>query len=95
MAIEYLHDCIRASSGEAVGVSSTLLGDLAQGVTAESTLELWGGSEILYKAKATAHGDHYIFTIPEEITLNLHGRYFYTISDNNSSLCFRQPIYLI
>ena len=41
-------------------------------------------------------GEMWEFIIPAATTLGRYGRYFYCICDeNHSSLCFKEPIYLI
>lgn len=35
------------------------------------------------------------FRVPAEITMGLKGRYWYSIMNSDSNLCFKQPIYLV
>ena len=95
MAIEYLHDAIRASSGQDVRIAAKITDNEGAEITSACKLTLWNGNEIICETEGECVNGEWAFIIPESVTIELHGRYFYTISNNGEHLAFRQPIYLI
>lgn len=95
MALEYIYDAIRATAGEDIGISATIVDDV--GAPVES-----GCGMILYHKDGSQIGavdGYYIgeglwqFTIPASMTAGLSGRYFYCINENDATMCFKTPIY--
>lgn len=95
MAIEYLHDAIRASSGQDVKITAIITDNEGAEITSNCKLALWNGNEVIFETEGEYNDGEWTFVIPADLTINLHGRYFYAVSNNELDLSFRQPIYLI
>ena len=95
MAIEYLHDAIRASSGQEIKITAEITDNEGKDIETACKLSLWNGNEVIFETEGTCNDGEWTFVIPADLTINLHGRYFYAVSNNDLDLSFRQPIYLI
>lgn len=93
--IEYLYNAIRATSGEAVTIAAKITDDNGEIITSNSYLEIYSDVQLLETINGIYDGEMWDFSIPEETTEKLTGRYWYCIKYNDSSLCFKQPIYFI
>lgn len=93
--IEYLYDCIRATAGQEILVSAKLTNDDGSAITENCNLHLFDNKEnMLYEAPGVLTNGLWLFSIPAEVTQGRKGRHWYCIGHNESSLCFKEPIYL-
>ena len=95
--IEYLYNCIRATAGQDIVIAAQITDEEGVSITDSCGLMLHGedGLITMVDGEYTPELDMWTYTIPAEITKGLKGRYFYSISRNDSSLCFKQPLYLV
>ena len=92
--IEYLYDAIRARSGEEVTISAKIKDDEGNAIN-NSILRIWDDDKNLIVSIEGVEIDGVTnFTVSADTTKNLIGRYWYCIGDEDTSYCFRQPIYL-
>ena len=91
--IEYLYNAIRATAGEDVCVCSRITDDSGNVINNHAHLMLYDDLLLLDTVDGSFDGKYWDFVIPGEITRGLKGRYWYCICVENSSLCFKQPIY--
>lgn len=94
--IEYLYNAIRAAAGNDLAITAEITDD--NGVTIESGCKLVFHDKDRDTMLAEIAGNYvdgeWMFIIPAELTKGLSGRYWYCIRCNESSLCFKEPIYL-
>lgn len=88
--IEYLFNTIVASAGEDAVISAVVRDNFGDVVTSGAELMLYSDTSLLETIKGKFDGEAWNFTIPAG---NRKGRFFYSISVNNESLCFKQAIY--
>lgn len=93
MAIEYLYDAIRATTGEEVTISAVITDDDGAVITDSCYMTLYEGVHELTKVYGAFDGEQWSFTIPTYVTVGLHGRYFYAIGRNFNDISFKTPIY--
>lgn len=95
MALEYIYDAIRATAGEDIGISATIVDDVGNPVES-------GCGLMLHNTDGSVIGKidgYYIseglwqFTIPASMTAGLYGRYYYCVCENDTTMCFQTPIY--
>lgn len=91
--IEYIFDCIRATSGEEITIAAKLTNEDGSPITENCSL-IFSGEKEIYRATGLYMNDMWMFSIPGAITEGLHGRYWYQVAHNNSSLNFKEPVYL-
>lgn len=94
--IEYLYDCIRATSGENLVINAVITETDGTPVENNCALMLYSENEMIgsYEGKHYGRGV-WEFIIPAEITNGLSGRYYYCICERDNKLCFKQPIYFM
>ena len=92
--IEYLYDAIRASAGQPIIITADIQNNGAP-LTEGCGLILYSDSEMLCRVEGVYDSEMWSFTIPAEITEGLKGRYWYCICYDNTSLSFKEPIYLM
>lgn len=93
--IQYLHDCIRATAGEDIYICAKIV-DAFGDIVPACSISLFDDNELIVMVEGKLVDDIWEFHIPADATTNLCGRYWYSISDeNHSSLCFKEPIYLL
>lgn len=95
MAIEYLYDCIRATSGEDINICAVITDENGTNITENCYVMLYDDLMLLATINGVYNGEEWEFNIPADITSGRVGRYWYCICSNNNSLSFKQPIYLI
>lgn len=92
--VEYLYNCIRASAGQDITIISNI---------EENKVDVTEGCGFMLhidEDNAIVFGGEFkeglwYFTIPAEYTKELKGRYWYCLTKNGSTLCFKQPIYFM
>lgn len=96
--VEYLHQAIRVSKDEEITISAIIKDEDGVSVATGATLEILDGDNTV----AIVYGDYdsvndvWDFEISKEVLLELRcGRYFYTIKQDNNSLNFKQPLYVV
>lgn len=96
--VEYLHQAIRASKNEEITISAIIRDDAGVSITSRATLEVLDGDNVI----VVINGDYdsanevWDFIISKEALKELRcDRYYYTIKQANSSLNFKQPLYLV
>lgn len=93
--IEYIYDAIRARAGEDITITAKLTDNEGNIIRDTCYLRLSDNDKnFIAKVKGVIVEDVVNFTIPADATANLIGRYWYCIGDEDTSYCFRQPIYL-
>ena len=96
--IEYLYDAIRASSGQNINIYADITDDNGNPIAEGCRLNLFSPDKEFiasFEGVIDENLGEWKFSIPAEATTGLKGRYFYCISYFNTSLCFKQPIYLV
>lgn len=93
--IEYLYDAIRATSGEDIVITAEITDNDGSCINEACHLMLYDNDELLTTVDGEIISNIWYFTIPAKATTGLIGRYFYCIYHHNSSIAFKQPIYLI
>ena len=95
--IEYLYDAIRAVAGQDITIAAQVTDEEGVSITDSCDLMFYGEDGLITMVDGiyTPELDMWTYTIPADITKGLNGRYFYSISRNDSSLCFKQPLYLV
>lgn len=93
--IEYLHDAIRATAGEEICICAEITDNKGTAITENCHIMLYDSLSLLVTVMGVYDGEVWYFDIPADITAGLKGRYWYCICADNTSLCFKQPIYLI
>lgn len=96
--IEYLHDAIRASANEDIEITAILTDGLGLPIAEECYFNLFleqgGGPLITVPGTFIEELGTWEFTVPAAEIKGMEGRYWYSISHENESLSFKQPIYL-
>lgn len=95
--IEYLHDAIRATAGEDIEIVAILTDSQGNSISENCSLSLYlreGGPLFNTNGTFIEEFGTWQFIIPAEETEGLEGRYWYSISHEDESLSFKQPIYL-
>ena len=95
--IEYIYNAIRATAGEDICICAKITDDSGEPITANAHIMLYDGESMLgmYMGAYDAEGAVWEFVIPSTATSGLKGRYSYCICVSNSSICFKQPLYLV
>ena len=93
--IEYIHDAIRATAGNTLAIAAEITDDSGNQVIAGCAMMIFNNEELIITADGEYLEEQWIFTIPAEATKNLKGRYSYCICQENTKLCFKQPIYFV
>lgn len=96
--IEYLYDAIRATTGQDICICAEITDDDGIVLTEGCSINFFNpDKEIIgsYEGTYDEESGEWNFIIPAETTRGLVGRYYYCISYNGQSLCFRQPLYLV
>ena len=95
--IEYLYDAIRAVAGQDITIAAQVTDEEGISITDSCDLTFYGEDGLITMVNGiyTPELDMWTYTIPADITKGLKGRYFYSINRNDSSLCFKQPLYLL
>lgn len=95
MAITIIGEVTQASSGQDITILADITDAEGAKIARECFIELWQGNNAIYKANGAYNGEIWAFTIPADVTIDLHGRFFYAISNNEHNLCEIKPIYII
>lgn len=93
--IEYLYDAVRATAGEDIIINAKITENNEELVTENCYLSFSDDEHELFKVIGDFDGEVWSFAIPEEVTKDFSGRYWYSIKNEKSSLSFKQPIYLV
>ena len=96
--IEYLYDAIRAHAGNDLVISAEITDVLNEPIVEKCVLWLHDKDKETMIAEIKgqySEEEGWTFTIPAELTEGLEGRYWYCIRHEGTSLCFKQPIYLV
>ena len=92
--IEYLHNAIRATTGEDISVKAKIVG--FDGVAIESNCHFMifdMDDNLIAMGNGVCGEDNlWTFNVP---TADLKGTYTYCICHENERLCFKQPIYFV
>lgn len=95
MAIEYILDTIKATSGQDIEVCAEITDDDGIAITEGCGLMLHGKDGGVFANIAGTFADGiWSFNIPADLTKDMKGRYYYCICSNGQSLCFMKPFYL-
>ncbi len=93
--IEYLYDAIRATAGENIIIAAKITDENGENITSNCHVALYDDLMLLATVDGTFDGNEWEFVIPADVTSDRAGRYWYRIYASDTSLCFKQPIYLI
>lgn len=95
--IEYLYNAIKADAGQPITIDAALTDDTGASLTEGCELHLFAPDRetMIIGVPGVCNGEEWTFTIPAETTKGLNGRYWYCIGYYDTSLCFKQPIYLV
>lgn len=95
--IEYLYNAVRAATGQDICICADIFNDEGIVVSACQLNFFSPEKELIASFDGTFNDEtnEWSFIIPAETTQGLTGRYFYCISHNGQSLCFREPLYLV
>jgi len=95
MALEYIYDAIRATAGEDIGISATITDEYGDAIESGCGFRLHDkDGEVIYSADGDYLGSGlWTFKLPASETTGLKGRYTYSISQEDNTLCFQTPIY--
>lgn len=95
--LEYLYNMIRATAGENADVCAVIEDDSGTPVTEGCGLCVFENTDdtIICDIDGVYADGMWTFTIPAEITEGLKGKYWYCFSQNERTLCFKQPIYFV
>ena len=94
--IEYLHDAIRATAGDDITITARIVDENNLPVTIGCHINLYNDTEQIGSFGGKYSNGVWEFTIPADITVELRGRYWYCICDEeHEKLNFKQPIYLV
>ena len=91
----YLHDVKQAASGQDVNINVYMTDENGAHITSDSFIELWNGVLMLYKGKGEYNGTYWTFTIPADVTMVLHGRYYYAICNEEHDINDITTLYII
>ncbi len=97
MALEYIYDVIVATAGEPLIVTAEITGEDGNPVEAGCSILLCEENETtIFEDDGDYIGEGiWEFRVPAETTTGLSGRYFYAIKEDDSSLCFKTPLYFM
>ena len=97
--VEYLYDCIRAVPSQDIVINAYITDDQENIITQNCKLVVYDkdANKMLFMVEGVYLPEslNWEFTIPAENTNGLSGRYWYYIIQNESPLCFKQPIYFV
>lgn len=97
--VEYLYDCIRAVPSQDIVINAYITDEQENIITQNCKLVVYDkdANEMLFMVEGVYLPEslNWEFTIPAENTNGLSGRYWYYIMQNESPLCFKQPIYFV
>lgn len=97
--IEYLYDAIRTVAGQEARINAYITDENENLITEGCYFVLHdkAGTEMLLVKEGTYDEEFstWEFVLAPEDTKDLYGRYLYCIKHNDSTLCFKQPIYLM
>ena len=94
--IEYIYDAIKASAGQPIGITAKITKEDSEEITKDCNLILYDDEKMLIRVDGVYLGNSiWQFEVPAETTQDLKGRYWYSISHEDSDLCFKQPLYLV
>lgn len=94
MAIEYLYDAIRATSGEDITICAVITDEDGTNITENCHVMLYDDLMLLATINGVYDGKEWEFNIPGNVTSGKAGRFWYCICTNDNSLSFKQPLYL-
>lgn len=92
--IEYIRDIIRATSGEVITIGAILKDDGFTVIDGECYLVLYDDAAEIDRVKGTYNTNKQEWDFVLD-TNNLKGKYYYNIYKGETSLSFKQPIYLV
>ena len=97
MALNYLYNAIVASKGEDTAISAVITDDDGITIPDGCALRLYDKDCdcMLHRVEGTFDGEAWTFTLTNEQTKDLKGRYFYCICRHGKSLCGKEPIYFM
>lgn len=94
--IEYIHNAIKASAGQPIGVTAKITNEDNTEITDNCSLMIHTDKEMLLSVEGIYLGSSiWQFEVPAEATKGLKGRYWYCICNDNNNLCFKEPLYLV
>ena len=95
--IEYLYNAIRACSDTDIEIVAKITDVKVVFIVYACILSLYAEDELITSIQGIYDNEDgfWRFVIPADKTKGLKGRYFYSISRNNSNLSFKQPLYLV
>lgn len=93
--IEYLYDAIRVSSGHTAYITAKVLADDGTPITEGCNLMIYSEDSLLMEVEGLYTEEVWLFEIPAEATKGYNGRYWYCICNEDTDLCFKQPIYFL
>lgn len=94
--IEYLYDAVRATAGEDICIAARITDETGELMDIGANLMLHDDLMMLGNVPGEFDGEAHLFNIPGELTSGKKGRYWYCIcSNDNETLSFKNPIYLI
>ena len=95
MAVEYIHNTIKATAGQDITVAAKITDANGELLTDSCGFMLHDDEKMITRVDGYFDGEVWEFTLPAKVTENLCGRFWYCIYYGDQNLCFQQPIYLI
>ena len=93
--IEYLYDAIRATAGLEIIINAYITDYEGEPIKEGLSLILSDDDNVIAMIKGYCDDDIWSFEIPASATTGLSGRYWYCIHYDDTTLCFKKPIYLM
>ena len=92
--VEFLYNAIKCIAGEDINIAAEITDSNGADITQGCKLGLHNDNDLITFVDGEYLDGEWNFIIPAEVTKGLHGRYWYYIKYNDSTLCFKKPIYL-
>lgn len=92
--IEYLHDVIKASSGDTETITAKITNEAGVIVTDSCSFCIYDDKKKLLEVSGKLIENIWNFTLDEKDTADFNGRYWYAICDcDGNAMNFKRPIY--
>lgn len=94
--IEYLYNAIKASPGEELVICANITDDEGNALTdCESYFRIFDKDNEIYKVRGFYNDGHWNYVIPDAVSAEYKGTYWYCICADGSTLQFKEPIYFV
>lgn len=96
--LEYIYDTIKATAGEDLDITAYVVDENGDSISQGCRLILRNGDEsVLAVAEGIYNADEgmWHFHVPGERTAGLKGKHWYCVKQDDETICFLEPFYLI